>query len=228
MARPTIVNVISILFFGITLYSSTAYTYPLGWSASALAGETIIVDDVGNQWLSPTATLGMSYNDAIASTWVVDHGFQSVGASQFVGLLSAYGLPSMSVDVNGNGFIDTPEYNSGYGLIAKSFVLDFGHTYHATSPNWGVTRTWGYLSPDSDPTMAGIGLVGLLVTNGTNYGGVESGQRSIDATVSNDFFGTWLFNSATSSVNTISEPGASMLIALGFVNMLWLRRRQRR
>lgn len=226
MKRMVVIKVISLLFLGLTLYSPLIHALPLGWSSTTLSGETVIVDDVGNQWLSPVATQGMSYNDAVVSSWVTDQGFQSVDSAQYVGLLSAYGLPAMTVDTNGNGYIDTDEYSSGYGLIAKSFVVNFGHTYQAISPNWGVTRTWGYLSPDLDPAMAGIGLVGLLVNNGTNFGGVESGQRPIDASLEHADFGTWLFNAVGSQVNSVSEPSTSTLIVLGCLSTIWLRRRR--
>ena len=145
------------------------------------------------------------------SSWVHNLGFQSVTRTAFVGLLASYGLPSSTPDFNGNGSVDTNEQISGSGLQAKHFIIDFGDTYYAPLNNYNLARNYGCLAPTGGPD-ARFAMVGLLVNNGSNFGGVESGARPVSATAGNALIGTWLVRD---NQVTVAEPGSIAILSMG-------------
>jgi len=184
---------------------------PVGWSAFDLGGHSVIEDPLGNQYLSPTATLGLSFDAALTSTWVADLGFAPT--SDLSGLLTAYGLPTTtSPDVNSNGF-DSADLVSGFGEPAKNFVIDFGITQDS-SPSGPDTfvLTRGWLAPVSGSNV-GRAFVAHSNFSGTDRGGVlVQADTGSGANTVSIFTGTWL----TRGTATVPEPatGGILLLAL--------------
>jgi len=152
---------------------------------------------------------------------VTTYGFQSATQSQFTGLLADFGLRTTTTPGGFGPF----NYESGYGEAAKSFILSFGVTTFSTGtnpPSW-LDINFGLYAPSSDPLMAGMGGVGLLVWNGIEYGGVLNDPAYLNLTTTDSTFGTWLYKPVASPV---PEPSTWLLMGAGLLGLGWFRRRQ--
>ncbi len=192
---------------------------PVGWSQFALNGHQVVQDSNGNQWLSPTATFGLSLDDSASSTWVLNEGFGTVSSSLFATLLTSYGLPTATTVTP----YVSANFSFDYGILAKNFILDFGSTYTEGPNNFTSSGTRGSLEPSSSSNI-GAGWVDLLVNNGTNFGGVLFEQDlGVPTTYSDAFSGVWLYKAANPGT-PVPVPAGILLFVPGLLYLFRSRR----
>lgn len=91
---------------------------PPGWTVGEYLGHKLVTTDTGEQWLSPTATLGRSLNDVSAELKDPSsplYGFGIPEASEVYNLFRAYGA------------IVDYKYRTANYPVALAFLADFDH-----------------------------------------------------------------------------------------------------
>jgi hypothetical protein len=219
--RQRIIRAFQLLTLMIVLYPTVTTALPIGWTTGTVNGANVVIDNVGNQWLSPTNTVSQSFSDSLASEWVTTFGFQAVSLSQFHGLLAAYGLPP-STDLTGDGYISNccdGELLFSLGNETKTFFADFGANVHDPAAFYGPEdHSYGFLaSSETYPTVL-VGQVRFLNRNGDEAGGAGSFTLTDAASA---YYGTWFI--APSSA--VPGPASLSLLSLGLLVIAIRRRR---
>jgi len=208
--------------FLVLLVASRAQAVPVGWTVGVEGGFDGVTDPDGVAYLSPVETRNRSFDDVMASTFVVDLGFLPVTSVD--PLMTAYGLPlSTTPDNNGNGSWDSGDAVSGIGEAARNFLLEFGATQDASGSGPDTfTLTRGYLASATTSQVTGRFDVALVVTNGTNRGLVRTSSSGVANDSSSEFIGFWLVRSPAA----VPEPApiALLSIAIGMLAACRVRR----
>ena len=233
---------VSLIFTATTAYASPIVppaglgALPSGWSYGSLAGgEYIVVDDAGNEWLSPHYTVGHSVNSTLSSSYVTSDGFHVATAMQFDSLLRSFfelSYPGSTfnayTDTNGNGvLLSEGEYFSGLGNLAVNFLTTFGQTNKDIWPNgvWFTADNYGLVTDSGAPGGYSLAAVRQLHQD-AEYGGMAIIQGSgVGYTADFQFAGsgTWMIRPGST---VVSEPPTLLLFisALCVIGMIRARK----
>lgn len=202
-----------LLVFAMTLmvmiaFSATAYSAPAGWTVGDYLGSPLITTDNDIQWLSPTATQGISYNDimtALNNPASPIYGFQLADNTQIGSLFNSYGIAIA--------------YTVANLQPARDFLADFGTTAQETNSRYvqGIGSTIG---TESDRVRAP--LVSEVYSTGRGYASLTDSQMTMGYTIPE--IGAWLYRSAPAQ--PVPLPGSVWFIIFGLLGLRVLNKKK--
>jgi hypothetical protein len=228
-----------VLVTNLLIFSVTTFALPIGYQTAGSGTNVTITSDTGLQWLSPTATDGMSYNQILSDISTngsssIFHGYRRATEVDLMLLFSDYGLTTLEWTWVDNDILDIEHTE------LEDFMTDFGLTHVQT--NYGgigkelnlvtVEHTMGYYVDSVSGLVKGAGAGTLNIVNifsNTNVShrhlvGMSVWTAPQDGQMQGDHFGQWL----VSDPQIVPEPTTIALLGIGLAGLASAEVRRRR
>lgn len=186
---------------------------PNNANALSLTYENALLDKVGLQWLSPTMSVGKSYDyitDQLSSSDSDYFGLRLATKGELRSLFSSYDMYEY------DSYFGTPEIDEIYN--------DFGTTRISFVSNGGTfKKVYGLLAEDLDPFTSFYGGI----SSGINASGEHLSMIGVDKTISrfieHPSLGSWLVRDAA----PVPEPTTALLFGAGLIGIVVYKRKKK-
>jgi len=203
--KLNVLKIIGVFSFLLLSVCSLSYASPAGWSVGIFEGAPLLTTDEGIEWLSPTATKGISFNSI--TTILSDensslYGFRLADNTQIASLFNAYGVAIATSSAN---FVPV-----------QTFLNDFGFTGQATGYRFvqGISKTIG---TEADRVFTPLVFESFSTSKG--YAALTESQNTLD--FSHIEIGSWLLRDAT----PVPVPSSIWLFIPGFLGLIGFKKR---